>query len=630
MPVVSVCAVRTGSGKSQTTRRVIQILRKKGRRVVAIRHPMPYGDLVRQRVQRFATLEDLDLHRCTIEEREEYEPHIASGGVIYAGVDYGAILAEAEKEADVIVWDGGNNDLPFYKADLEIVVADPHRPGHELSYHPGEANLRRAHVVVINKIDTADAEGVAAVRRSIREVNPDAMVVDAASPISVDNPEAIRGKRVLAIEDGPTLTHGEMKYGAGCRRGDEVRRRGDRRPAPLHRRHDHQDVRELPGHRHAAARHGLRRGADAGSGGHGRADARRPGADRDAYRPAPHREDHETRAARQLRAAGDRQARPRGRAEEPLEAMKQKHLVSLKDYSRDDIEEIFALTDKLKQDPLAYREALRGKVARHDLPEALDADAGLLRGGDVPARGHGPVPRARTTSSCTAGRRIADTARVLSRYVDAIMARVFAHQDIMDLAKHGSVPVINGLSDLLHPVQALADYYTLRERRGQLEGLKLAYVGDGNNVCHELILGADEAGHGDRVRGACGLRAQPADPQERDPRRAEGERRPCPVVTADPMAGRGRRRRHLHGRVDLDGAGGRERERVSAFQGFMVSSEMMAAAQPDCVFMHCLPAHRGEEVAADVIDGPQSVVFDEAENRLHVQKALLLLLLGAA
>jgi predicted GTPase len=215
VPVVSVCAVRTGSGKSQTTRRVIRILRDKGRRVVAIRHPMPYGDLVRQRVQRFATMEDLDLHHCTIEEREEYEPHIASGGVIYAGVDYGAILAEAEKEADVIVWDGGNNDLPFYVADLEIVVADPHRPGHETSFHPGETNLRRAHAVVINKIDTASPEGVTHVRRSIRELNPGATVVDAASPIFVDDPGAIRGKRVLAIEDGPTLTHGNMTYGAG-------------------------------------------------------------------------------------------------------------------------------------------------------------------------------------------------------------------------------------------------------------------------------------------------------------------------------------------------------------------------------------------------------------------------------
>ncbi len=215
VPVVSVCAVRTGSGKSQTTRRVIRILRDKGRRVVAIRHPMPYGDLVRQRVQRFATMEDLDLQHCTIEEREEYEPHIASGGVIYAGVDYGAILAEAEQEADVIVWDGGNNDLPFYVADLEIVVADPHRPGHETSFHPGETNLRRAHAVVINKIDTASPEGVTHVRRSIRELNPGATVVDAASPIFVDDPGAIRGKRVLAIEDGPTLTHGNMTYGAG-------------------------------------------------------------------------------------------------------------------------------------------------------------------------------------------------------------------------------------------------------------------------------------------------------------------------------------------------------------------------------------------------------------------------------
>jgi predicted GTPase len=216
VPVVSVCAVRTGAGKSQTTRKVAQILRAKGRKVVAIRHPMPYGDLVKQKVQRFAAMEDLDRHECTIEEREEYEPHIAKGGVIYAGVDYGAILAEAEKEADVILWDGGNNDLPFYRADLEIVVADPHRPGHERTYHPGEANLRRAHVVVINKIDSASPEGVDAVRRSIRELNPEAVVIDAASPLTVDgDARQIRGKRVLAVEDGPTVTHGEMKYGAG-------------------------------------------------------------------------------------------------------------------------------------------------------------------------------------------------------------------------------------------------------------------------------------------------------------------------------------------------------------------------------------------------------------------------------
>jgi predicted GTPase len=215
VPVVSVCAVRTGSGKIQTTRRVVRILRDKGRKVVAVRHPMPYGDIARQRVQRFAVMDDLDRHRCTIEEREEYEPHIAAGCVVYAGVDYGAILAEAEKEADVIVWDGGNNDLPFFRPRLEIVVADPHRPGHETSYHPGETNLRRAHVVVINKVDTAAPEGVEAVKRSIRALNPRALVVDAASPISVDDPATIAGKRVLAIEDGPTLTHGGMGYGAG-------------------------------------------------------------------------------------------------------------------------------------------------------------------------------------------------------------------------------------------------------------------------------------------------------------------------------------------------------------------------------------------------------------------------------
>ena len=215
VPVVSVCAVRTGSGKSQTTRRVAGILRAKGRRVVSVRHPMPYGDLVRQRVQRFAALEDLDRQQCTIEEREEYEPHIVAGGVVYAGVDYGAILAEAQEEADVILWDGGNNDLPFYRSDLEIVVVDPLRPGHERTYHPGEANLRRASVVVINKIDSAGPEGIDAVRRSIHELNPKAMVVDAASPLFVDGAEQIRGRRVLAVEDGPTLTHGEMKYGAG-------------------------------------------------------------------------------------------------------------------------------------------------------------------------------------------------------------------------------------------------------------------------------------------------------------------------------------------------------------------------------------------------------------------------------
>ena len=214
-PVVAVCAVRTGSGKSQTTRHVCDVLQKIGHKVVAVRHPMPYGNLVAQAVQRFASYDDLDQHQCTIEEREEYEPHIDRGVVVYAGVDYEAILRQAEHEADIVVWDGGNNDISFYKSDLHLVVADPHRPGHELSYHPGETNLRMADVVVINKIDTADLDHIARVRDSIMKVNPNATVVEAASPIFVDNPAAIKGKTVLVIEDGPTLTHGEMAYGAG-------------------------------------------------------------------------------------------------------------------------------------------------------------------------------------------------------------------------------------------------------------------------------------------------------------------------------------------------------------------------------------------------------------------------------
>ncbi len=215
VPVVSVCAVRTGSGKSQTSRRVAGILRDMGKRVVAIRHPMPYGDLAKQACQRFATYADMDRHHCTIEEREEYEPHLDRGVIVYAGVDYEQILREAEKEADVILWDGGNNDLPFYKPDLHIVVVDPHRPGHEVRYHPGETNLRMADVVVINKGDTADLANIATVRENVYQVNPRAIVLEAASPIFVEAPDAIRGKRVLVIEDGPTLTHGEMAYGAG-------------------------------------------------------------------------------------------------------------------------------------------------------------------------------------------------------------------------------------------------------------------------------------------------------------------------------------------------------------------------------------------------------------------------------
>ncbi|PJB56748.1 MAG: GTPase, partial [Candidatus Infernicultor aquiphilus] len=215
IPVVSICAVRTGCGKSQTTRKVSEILKRNGYKIAVIRHPMPYGDLREQIWQRYETYADLDCYNCTIEEREEYEPHIDRGNILYAGVDYQEILTRAEKEADLILWDGGNNDLPFYQPDLHIVVTDPHRAGHEMTYYPGEANLRMADVVVINKIDTAELDKINLLRENIHLLAPEAILIEAASPLTVDHSEFIRGKRVLVVEDGPTLTHGGMKYGAG-------------------------------------------------------------------------------------------------------------------------------------------------------------------------------------------------------------------------------------------------------------------------------------------------------------------------------------------------------------------------------------------------------------------------------
>lgn len=213
-PVVSVCAARTGSGKSQTSRKIASWYKNNGYKVVVIRHPMPYGDLLKQVCERFATYEDLAKYDCTIEEREEYEPHLKNGIVVYAGVDYEVILRHAEKEADVIIWDGGNNDFPFYRPTLHVVVVDPHRPGHEMTYHPGEVNVRTADIIVINKVDTATKENIAIVEKNVKFLNPKAIIIHAASPIDVEDAAAIKGKRVLAIEDGPTLTHGEMRYGA--------------------------------------------------------------------------------------------------------------------------------------------------------------------------------------------------------------------------------------------------------------------------------------------------------------------------------------------------------------------------------------------------------------------------------
>jgi len=308
--------------------------------------------------------------------------------------------------------------------------------------------------------------------------------------------------------------------------------------------------------------------------------------------------------------------------------LKQRHLLSLKDYSRADIEEIYDLARKVKADRGAYRDALKGKTLamifqKPSTRTRVSFEAGMFQmGGAALFLGADAIQLNR-------GEGIADTAKVLSRYVDGIMARVFAHQDVLDLARHGTVPVINGLSDLLHPCQALADYFTLLEKRGRIEGLKIAYVGDGNNVCHELMFGAVKLGLVMSVAAPAGYQPNQLIVKSAA-REAQKGRTPAPVVVESPMEA-------VAGAdviyTDVWTSMGQEAEaeaRRQAFQGFMVTPEMMAAASPEAVFMHCLPAHRGEEVAAEVIDGPRSVVFDEAENRLHVQKAVLLLLLGGA
>ena len=306
--------------------------------------------------------------------------------------------------------------------------------------------------------------------------------------------------------------------------------------------------------------------------------------------------------------------------------MKQRHLLSLKDYTRAEIEQIFELADKLKADPAAYTEALKGKslamiFQKPSTRTRVSFEVGMYQlGGTAVFLGNDSIQLQR-------GETVADTAKVLSRYVDGIMARVFAHQDVVDLAKHGTVPVINGLSDQLHPCQALADFFTMAEKRGKLDGLKLAYVGDGNNVCHALMLCAVKLGVTMSVAAPEGYQPNPLILKSAA-RDALKDGTPPPEVTTDPMeAVRGADVVY----TDVWTSMGQEEEseaRVRAFQGFMVDARMMAAAHRDALFMHCLPAHRGEEVAADVVDGPRSVVFDEAENRLHVQKALMVLLMG--
>ena len=312
VPVIAITAVRTGAGKSQTTRYVSSILKKMGKKVVAIRHPMPYGDLAEQACQRFAAYSDLDMHKCTIEEREEYEPHIDNGFIIYSGVDYGQILKAAEEEAEVILWDGGNNDLPFYRPDVHICIADPLRPGHEMSYHPGEANFRRADVILINKCDSAEPKAIESIEANAARVNPKARILRANSPATCDKPEMVKGKRVLVIEDGPTLTHGGMTYGAGVVAAKRNGRGRDRRPDALRRRLHQGDLREVPERPRDPAGDGVQRAADRRARGHDREDPVRPRPRRDADRPDPRPEDRQAGGTRPLRARAARPRSPRG------------------------------------------------------------------------------------------------------------------------------------------------------------------------------------------------------------------------------------------------------------------------------------------------------------------------------
>ncbi len=308
-PVIAVCAVRTGAGKSQTTRKIQTMLREAGKKVVSIRHPMPYGDLAKQAVQRYATIDDLKKHDCTIEEMEEYEPHVAAGNVIYAGVDYEAILREAEKEADVILWDGGNNDFSFYKADLYVTVADPHRPGDGLVYYPGEVNLRLADVVVLNKIDTADRAGIEAELAAVRSVNPTVRIIMGASPVTVDDPSAVQGKRVLVVEDGPTLTHGEMKYGAGTVAARQLGAAEFIDPRPFAVGEIKATFEKYPSVGVLLPGDGLLRRAARGPGDDDQRLRRGPRRHRHADRPAPHHRHQAAGRAREVRPAGDRSAR---------------------------------------------------------------------------------------------------------------------------------------------------------------------------------------------------------------------------------------------------------------------------------------------------------------------------------
>ena len=636
-PVVAVCAVRTGSGKSQTSRRVGKILLDAGLKVALVRHPMPYGDLERMRVQRFASLADIDASDPTVEEREEYELPVELGMVMYAGVDYRDILEQAQEEADVIVWDGGNNDFPFFRPDLLITVVDPLRAGHELKFHPGETNLRMADVVVVNKLDSADAASIERVLTDVAAVNPRAAIVRANSPVTLDEGPSLAGAAVLVIEDGPTVTHGGMPFGAGTVAAQRAGVGHAGRPAAVRLRLDRGRLPRQPAPRQRPPGDGLLRRAAPRARGDDQPVRLRRGHHRHADRPGPADRLGAPDPARRLRARGDRLARPRGGAAAARPAHPgddarthelkggpmapttltgqdtARHLLRVSDLDTAQVEWLLDLAagDEGVAERLA-RDA-SGTDARMLLREAVDPDARLVRGGGAAARDAAAAAPPRRAAA-RPGEPIADTARVLSSYAAGIVIRTFAQETIEQVAAAATVPVVNALSDEHHPCQALADLLTLRERFGRLEGLRVAYVGDGNNVATSLI----EAGRLTGVEVVVG--APPG----------FGPTLPDAHVVEDPRdAVSGADAVYTDVWVSMGDEAERER-RLHDLEPYRVDAELMALARPGAVFLHCLPAHRGEEVADEVIDGPQSVVWQQAANRLPTEQALLYGLIARA
>ena len=550
---------------------------------------------------------------------------------MYAGVDYEKILRQAEKEADVILWDGGNNDTSFYASDLEIVVVDPHRPGHELAYFPGEVNLRRADVIVINKVDTAEQRDIETVRQNIKLHNPKAAVFEMACRVSVPEPYLVKGQRVLVVEDGPTLTHGEMPYGAGvvaarqCGAAELV----DPRPYAVgsirgtFERYRHL-TNLLPAMGYSAIqRHELEE------------TIRRTPCDLvliatpiDLARVIKL---DQAQSARDLRSRRTHQARPgrnacqvRARARASTgrsRKMNGKDFLSIRDFSPSEIQYLLILGRQVKADPTAYQRGTPAPDPGHDLRETFFAHPGNFRCRH-PATGR--LFLYLSPAEINLGKResVYDVAKNLERMVQGIMIRTFSHEVVEQMARYASIPVINGLTDYSHPCQAMADYLTIWEAKGNLEGLKIAFLGDGYNVARSLMFAGAQLGAHVWVATPPGYELDAESVQWARERGAETGGT-CTVTNDPEEAAAGADVIY----TDVWASMGKEAEaekRRHIFLPYQVDATLFRRAKRDAIFLHCLPAHRGEEVTNDVIDSPRSLVFQQAENRLHAQKAIML------